>query len=350
MSNFPLQKLEAAREYSALGWPMVPTKGKIPKLKCWQNKATTEERIFSTWFQGLKNIALLMGPQAGVVAVDVDPRNGGDKSIEQLEAKLGKLPKTVTAKTGGGGYHYLFQYFIGGRNCTPASGIDFQYNNKLIIACPSIHPDTGAMYEWEISPLDYPVAELPDTWKQYLSSKLEKVVSTVSATLEQRLCLYSDDIPEGKRNDTLFKLGCSLRARRISTTLIATEVQEANLLRCKPPLSDQETVQIIKNIFNYNNEGISMKTQWQKSLNADPDLHATTKVTAMGLSFFANADGKSCWPTQEQIAENSALTRNTVAKHMDILVNSGWLKQYTKPREGTGFSYGYILTLKDAQN
>ena len=349
MSNFPTQILEAARAYSNLGWPMIPTDGKRPFLSGWQNKATIEEHIFSTWFRGTNNIALLMGPQAGVVALDVDPRNGGDKSIDQLEAKLGKLPKTVTARTGGGGYHYLFQYFAGGKNCKPASGIDFQYNNKLIIACPSIHPETGAIYEWEISPLDFRPAALPEIWIEHLLAKRENTFAQDHTNLEQRLNLYTGDIPEGERNNTLFTLGCSLRARGVSRVALTAEIQEANLLRCKPPLPDHESYTIIESVLAYKAKMKSLKTQWQENIIRDKFLEDKAKLVAMALALYADEHGKSCWPNQEQIAEDIGWTRNTVAKYLEILVNTDKIVRYIKGREGKGFSYGYILTLLNAQ-
>lgn len=331
--------------YSTLGWPMVPTKGKKPYLRGWQNKATTAEHIFSKWFQGTNNIALVMGPQAGVVALDVDPRNGGDQSIKQLEAKLGKLPETVTARTGGGGYHYLFQYFEGGKNCIPAQGVDFQYNNKLIIACPSIHPDTGATYEWEISPLDSKLSVLSDSWIDHLLAKPRNSFATDITNLEQRLDLYTGDILEGKRNETLFKLGCSLRASGVSKIALTVELQEANLLRCKPPIPDHEAYKIIESVLSYKAKNKSLKTQWQENIVRDKFLDPKAKLIAIELSFFANENGTSCWPNQIQIAENIGFSRNTVAKYLKTLASTGKIKQYIKAREGKGFSYGYILTL-----
>jgi hypothetical protein len=40
---------------------------------------------------------------SGLVVLDVDPRHGGDESIRNL-----KLPPTVEALTGGGGWHEYF--------------------------------------------------------------------------------------------------------------------------------------------------------------------------------------------------------------------------------------------------
>ena len=57
------------------------------------------------------------------VVLDVDPRSGGDKVLERLEAEHGKLPDTERVATGGGGLHYVFKAPEGtrSRDLEPAS-------------------------------------------------------------------------------------------------------------------------------------------------------------------------------------------------------------------------------------
>ena len=45
-----------------------------------------------------------------VVALDIDPRHGGDESLAQWEVLNGTLPFTKTTLTGGGGRHLLFRH------------------------------------------------------------------------------------------------------------------------------------------------------------------------------------------------------------------------------------------------
>ena len=42
--------------------------------------------------------------------LDIDPRNGGAKSLKRLKEELGPLPDTITAITGGGGRHLIFKH------------------------------------------------------------------------------------------------------------------------------------------------------------------------------------------------------------------------------------------------
>jgi hypothetical protein len=102
----------------------------------------------------------------GVVVVDVDPRNGGEIGIEQLESAHGPLPETVESHTGGGGRHLFFAHPGGHIPCSSskiAPGVDVKADGGYIIAPPSIHP-SGAVYEWEVThgPDDIPLSPLPE--------------------------------------------------------------------------------------------------------------------------------------------------------------------------------------------
>jgi len=76
--------------------------------------------------------------------------DGGDETISALEATYGKLPDTVTAVTGSGGWHYVFKYPKGRSipNKTKfASGLDTRSTGGLIVVAPSIHV-SGNQYQW----------------------------------------------------------------------------------------------------------------------------------------------------------------------------------------------------------
>ena len=124
--------LHAALNYGRLGWHVIPLfglspngachcndgpnckhPGKHPPLKEWQNKATTDESIITHWFGSQfrrANIGIATGRGSGIVVLDIDPRNGGSESLDNLQDELGKLPDTVTQLSGGGGEHRVFLY------------------------------------------------------------------------------------------------------------------------------------------------------------------------------------------------------------------------------------------------
>jgi hypothetical protein len=106
------------------------------------------------------NIGIVTGPSC-LVVLDVDPRNGGVNSLTDLVARVGPLPRTLTARTGGGGSHYVYgDPERRARKRVLAPGLDVVANNAFIVATPSIHR-SGERYQW----LDAtePVSDAP-TW------------------------------------------------------------------------------------------------------------------------------------------------------------------------------------------
>jgi Bifunctional DNA primase/polymerase, N-terminal len=86
--------------------------GKHPRTNNGVHDASTDEAKIHHWWEtwNSANIAIALGKVAGFFALDVDPRNGGDETLAALGRKHGRLPKTRTAETGGGGTHLLFKY------------------------------------------------------------------------------------------------------------------------------------------------------------------------------------------------------------------------------------------------
>lgn len=94
---------------------------------------------------------------SGLLVVDIDPRNGGDRSFDELIEKHGHWPETLTAYTGGGGLHFYFQKpDVPKFRKTLAHGIDIKVNGYVVIP-PSMHA-SGRPYEWANQA---PIAELP---------------------------------------------------------------------------------------------------------------------------------------------------------------------------------------------
>lgn len=111
------------------------------------------------------NIGMAMGSASGMFAVDVDPRHGGDVTIEDLQKRLGAFPDTVNAMTGGGGQHHLFRFDPAKR--LPGKlgpGVDVKGEGGYIVVEPSTHA-SGLSYAWEAEgdPLDGgTLAEAPE--------------------------------------------------------------------------------------------------------------------------------------------------------------------------------------------
>lgn len=59
------------------------------------------------------------------------------------------------------------------------------------------------------------------------------------------------NIVEGARNDTLFRLACSLRDKGLNQTAIEAALQAVNTEHCSPPLADDEVAAIAKSACRY---------------------------------------------------------------------------------------------------
>lgn len=220
--------------------------GKHPQGKLAPNglkNASTDRETVQKWFSedGL-NIGILTGPESGLVVLDVDPRHGGDESIEQLEAEHGTL-NTLEAATGGGGRHLFFQYPDEGEvrcsNGKLASGLDIKANGGYIVAPPSVH-GSGGKYSWKQNPEEVAPSALPD----WLVTDSESEQSTFN--IEE-----AETLSKGNRNQTLFHMGCSLRSKGLSRDEIEAALLKANENRCNPPLDTAEIESIADSVAKY---------------------------------------------------------------------------------------------------
>lgn len=144
----------------------------------------------ATWaMDGPQNICLHLPP--GVIGLDVDAY--GDKpgaaTLEQLVAECGALPATWLSTSRGDGISgiRLFRVPDDARLLTALPGIEvIQHFHRYIVCWPSVHPDTGGMYEWVneidgtassdddagIPPIDQ-IPTLPAAWLERLQRQSE---------------------------------------------------------------------------------------------------------------------------------------------------------------------------------
>jgi hypothetical protein len=178
IAQAPTTALDYALAYASLGWHVFPafsikdgrcscdnadckSPGKHPigwLVKKGQDDATTDATKIRAWWTSAPdaNIAIMLKP-SGLVAIDIDPRNGGWDSIDDLEARHGGLVSDVLQLTGGGGEHRIFRLDPDESLALPGklgAGVDVK-RNGYIIAEPSNHL-SGRTYHWEASsnPLD----------------------------------------------------------------------------------------------------------------------------------------------------------------------------------------------------
>jgi len=207
--------LRHAGQYADLGWKVFPLHGikadgqctcgdgdcrsigKHPLTLHGVKDASSDPVVLQAWATQYPNSNLGLALLDGLVAVDTDPRNGGDSTLDALFEEHGAFPETVLAMTGGGGTHHLF-FNRSGRKLPGklGKGIDLKGDGGYIVVEPSRHA-SGNSYSWEAScdPLDgMLVADLPDwigTTQATGSAPLTLVAGTGFISPGQRLELRS---------------------------------------------------------------------------------------------------------------------------------------------------------------
>jgi hypothetical protein len=259
--------VEAALKYAGLGWPVFPVwwpenggcacgkpdcskPGKHPLGKLvpkGRNNATTDAEIIRGWWKKYPqaNVDIVTGPESGLLAVDVDPRNGGEEAWKKITAEVGTLPLTPTARTGGGVWHYVLQYpgnTVKSAALSQYPGIDIKSKGGSIVAPPSLHI-SGQRYSWQIPPGSTPPVQCP----QWLIS----LASSNGNRAQRAKTAEGDVITENQRNATLASLAGSMRQRGMTVEEIEAALLAVNAGRCHPPLPAAEVRRIAASVGSY---------------------------------------------------------------------------------------------------
>lgn len=283
MPEFAVQTLrQALSSYRRMGFVPIPihdfrgeacscpktsscqSAGKHPRVS-FAAACQADDVVWEDWLMRWPNmnLGILTGAASGVVVIDIDPRHGGDVELERLEREHGPL-NTLTVRTGGGGQHFYFNMPEGlhlgnsvGRSDGKsgiAPGIDVRGDGGLIVAPPS---STAAPYRWSMEPTRDAISELPPwllkliTGPKPPSPAAPALVSSKHAQLSTSL----DLIAEGGRNDFLFREVCALAANGLEGEVLASRAQQINQSRCRPPLPEDEVLQIVSSALRYDRTG-----------------------------------------------------------------------------------------------
>jgi Bifunctional DNA primase/polymerase, N-terminal/AAA domain/Primase C terminal 1 (PriCT-1) len=220
--------LEAARAYRQRGLSVIPVgsdKRPLIEWRAYQTEAPHPDEIDVWWEREPDaNIGVVTGRVSGLVVLDAD----GPEGLESLKAL--KTPSTTWISRTGRGWHQWFAHpgsFVGNR-AGVRPHLDVRGDGGYVVAPPSLHP-SGKRYEWLTGPDDIALASLP-------SHVLELLVAGPAPTPPGD----GDVIPEGQRQERLYRLGRALAAKGMSSEAIAAALLEENRQRCRPPLSERE--------------------------------------------------------------------------------------------------------------
>jgi Bifunctional DNA primase/polymerase, N-terminal/Primase C terminal 1 (PriCT-1) len=255
--------LDAGLTYAARGWHVFPChtptptgcsctkrdactdRGKHPRTLHGLKDASTDEATIRRWWTDwpMANIGVVTGALSGLVVLDVDTRKQGEDSLADLEQSYSPLPETVMQITGNG-LHYLFAHPgspVKNGVAVLGAGLDIRGDGGYIIAAPSLHA-SGKRYCWEVlhEPDDTPLVPLP----AWLGALLQTPARHDSPRADA-------PIPDGQRNETLFRLGCSMRAKGFPAEAILAALQTTNVLQCVPPEDEAKVATIAAQCAKY---------------------------------------------------------------------------------------------------
>lgn len=347
--------LDDALSYAKKGWCVFPVhsivnnkcsctrrcgdnnRGKHPRISKGVINATTDKNTISAWWHRWPdaNIGIATGQRSKLVVLDIDPRNGGDKSLQKLIDShnfFKPLLITYEVKTGGNGTHYYYSYdkaFKSYKLHGLGKGIDIKADGGYVVAPPSNHV-SGSFYTLINN------AE-PLTLSTLLIDLIKLTIPEQPAT---------EIINEGKRNNYLTNKASELLNSGSSSKQMKTTLLEINAESCKPPLAIEEITAIAKSMsLSFNPTNKSFKTNWQEAV-IESGLKAGVIHACLGLSLWMNNDGKSCYPTEDSIAKRLKCTQKTIRENINKAVNAGFIQKYKHSKKGKrGFNYGYIAKI-----
>lgn len=247
---------DAALLYASLGYkvfPLVP-RGKSPAIKGWQDAATTDPEQVRRWWRENQNYNVGIKTGGGLCVIDVDDKPDkhpvlGSDMLRDWELEHGEISETVCCKTPTGGMHYYFN--VGEARIDGCQSdsifIDLRCDGNLIVAPPSIHPDTGTAYMWDISPEDMEPAIANDTDKACIQWIHDNRKGTGGGGGKAEI--PEEPVKEGEgRNRFLYEQGCSVRGRGADEQMVEIWLRDLNGAKCKPPLDDAELMKIVRSV------------------------------------------------------------------------------------------------------
>ena len=251
--------LEAALSYARMGMAVFPLveRSKRPATANGFKNATTDEAKIRSWWGAHPeyNVGIACGNGLAVIDIDLDEAEGenGFATVVAWEREHGPLPETARALTGDNGMHLFYGVSEEVRNDqNKRKGIDIRGDGGYIVAPPSIHPDTGTAYAWEKHPDECPIAAADENVMAFIAfAKTHGDGGSEEGGAAKLGMTVPGEIGKGERNNTIFKLACSLQSKGLSDSAILAAAMEENAAKCDPPLPSSEVRKTVKSALDY---------------------------------------------------------------------------------------------------
>ena len=250
MDDTKLKKLEF---YCARGIPIFPLSSKQPAVAGGFYAATADLAQVKDWHAKfpIANWGMRTGDAekggAGILVIDIDPRNGGDATWEILREENPEPIETVTVRTGGGGTHYWFLHPPGASISSGANvlgpGVDVKADRGYVVIPPSI---TEQKYRFELNPAETAISEMPEWILAALTRPditIRKEKSRTPAAVR-----IGDEVSQGSRHQALTTMAGSLRRVGLEADEIEgalTAVRDKRFADGDHPVTDGEISEVV---------------------------------------------------------------------------------------------------------
>lgn len=272
-----MSQLNNALEYaSSFGWPVLPLHWptengcSCPKSDCKQagkhplyhkddmqhgcHSATTDPEIIRRWWLRWPraNVGIATGTQSfDVLDVDISEAENGNDTLDDLQAKHGKLPDTPEQITGSGGRQILFMHNDSIDNSVRfAPGLDTRSTGGLVVVPSSLHA-SGRRYQWELSsmPGEVPLAAWPSWLVKIITEAQNKTgnngnkgngVGWETEPLK--------GVAKGQRDHTATRLAGLYITKQLKPLEVFYLLSGWNL-RNKPPLAQEQIAKVVRSVL-----------------------------------------------------------------------------------------------------
>lgn len=212
------------------------------------------ERVASMWASTELNIGIATGDGRCVVDIDQHDEDGWE-SMRAWEREHGDLPETVCAETGSGGEHLWFTVPEGVHIASRSGvlpGVDVRCEGGYVVAPPSIHPDTGRPYAWQIAPGEMDMAAMPPALMELLLGGQREGADGLT-----RFDPPEGEIRKGGRDDDLFRFASKLRSNGFPEAEAEAACLERDRARYRPPLGERYVRTKVRQVYARYRDGHS---------------------------------------------------------------------------------------------
>lgn len=184
--------------------PSCPSPAKHPLTRNGAKDATTDIGVIAEWMARWPDCNWGGVPPKGVVVIDVDPRNGGDLTLAAMETEFGRLPPTLTAQTGSGGWH-IWMTYNGPARGKLGEGLDVKKLGGYVVLPPSVHA-SGGTYRWTDT---RPAVPAPRWVRLKLNPPItRKALAGQGTGTVSHLVAFILSSPDGQRNSRFYWACC----------------------------------------------------------------------------------------------------------------------------------------------